>query len=157
MGVVAVAVIGAGDGTIDGKRPAALPGVISLVLITLFSVGSGPGWIGIKVGAGDASGVGTGMRSRTDSETARGRESLPAEARPTALTVMEVAVRLAVTLAWSAAGILPGVGIVHELWVWQPRVVNAACWPAVTVNSEIVTRPAGVQSVTQTCTVNVAG
>jgi len=94
---------GVADGAIEGNKPVALPGVISVRLISL-RLGSGPGWIAPEVGAGEASGVGAGRMSRTDSETARGCESLAADTSPTALTVVEVAVCLAVTWAWSPAG-----------------------------------------------------
>jgi hypothetical protein len=50
-----------------------------------------------------------------------------AEASPTALIVTEVAECPVVTCALSSAGALPGVGIVHELLEWQPRLVNVAC------------------------------
>lgn len=113
--------VAAADGRIDGNRPAALPGAISVVLLgRLFSSGSGPGTIGAMLGTSVASVVGVacvgvGNASRTDSDTARGCESVPAEAWPTALTVMEFAACLAVTRACSSAGVLPGAGIVHEL------------------------------------------
>lgn len=45
----------------------------------------------------------------------------------------------------------------HELLLWQVFVVNVACWPPFTVNSEIVTLPAGVQLLIQMWTVNDAG
>jgi hypothetical protein len=68
-------VAGAGvDGTIDGNRPAALPGLISVLLVMLFRAGSGSGSIPVRLGAG--SGVACGVlavkMNCSDPVTARG-------------------------------------------------------------------------------------
>jgi len=181
-------------GAMVGNKPAALPGLTSLLL--MFSVGSGPGTMGAMPVSGE---VGDGVAavvvtSWTDSETASGLDSVAAETLPTALTVMAVAGWLAAgclavlalvvlgvvvlalvvlgvvvlalvvwltgcvavadwAVAWacSVVGVLaPGAGMVHELAWWQLAVVKVTCWPAIPVESEMVTWPDGVQSLVET-------
>jgi hypothetical protein len=113
-----------------------------------------------NVSVGEGAGFGVGLVKRTNSVTASGWDSLAAEISPTALTVMESAGCFAVTCASSAAGVLPGSGMVHLLIEWQLSVVNVACWPSVRVYSETVTLTLSVRrrpSVTHTCTVSGAG
>ena len=93
--------MGTADGMIDGNRPAALPGLISLLVLTSLNDGSGTGSIPTTLGAGSgaASGTDTGAMNCTESETLSGCTSVSAETSPTALTMAEVAVCLAVTWA----------------------------------------------------------
>jgi hypothetical protein len=78
LGCCATAVpVGVGpgvDGAIDGNKPAALPGCNSVLLVTLFRVDSGSGWIPIRLGAGSGVtwGVAAAAANCSDSLTARG-------------------------------------------------------------------------------------
>jgi hypothetical protein len=49
------------EGTIDGNKPAALPGLISVLPLTVLNEGSGPGSIGARVDVGEPSGVAVGV------------------------------------------------------------------------------------------------